>query len=102
MSKNSPSDFLLINIGLLRRFRVPTSNVDLLKEGAWKSYSGVWPQVDKLQKLGLITWAYTDSAEGKLGSHLKKFYILTRKGRILLALFSENEENANLLEAIDW
>jgi hypothetical protein len=98
--RTTGSKFLLINIGLLRRFRTATAVVDLFNDGSWKSYSGVWPQISKLLKLGLIVWVYSNINAGDWGSHRKKFYVLSRKGRILLALFPEKGVvDEGLLEA---
>ena len=96
MRKSSPGDFLRINIVLLRRFGTPTSAFDLFRAGAGNNYSGVFSQVNKLLKLGLITWAFTGSS---CKGGVKKFWVLTKKGRLLLELFPEKETDDSLLEA---
>ena len=99
MNRLSPSKFLRINIGLLRRFQIPTSAFDLYREGAWKSYSGVFPQVHKLIEWELITWIHTDHT-GR-GSGVKKFWVLTERGRRLLELFPEEDVDDGLSEAAE-
>jgi|GEM_PF-3026708 DNA-binding PadR family transcriptional regulator len=83
-----PKGFLVINLKLLRRFQVPTATWDLVKDGTWKTYSGAFPQVEKLKNLGLIALAYADRT--KRGKP-KNLYALTKKGKLLLELFPENE-----------
>ena len=88
------SEFLMVNMGLLRCFQEPTSAYELFRCGAWRSYSGIHPQVVKLRNLGLITLAFTGRTERNSG--VKKFWVLTEKGRVLLKLFSEESEEAGL------
>jgi len=76
---------LIVNLDLLRCFREPTSPFELFKHFG-VSYPYIHGQLGKFQDLGLVTLAY-DGKSSKGG--LKKFFVLTRKGRILLALFSE-------------
>jgi hypothetical protein len=98
MNKASISQFLPINIGVLRRFQTSTCPFDFFKEGVWKSYSGVYPQVQKLSELGLITWVHTGRNSRGCGN--KKFY-MTLKGQSFLELFPEDEEADSLWEAIE-
>ncbi len=87
---------LNVNLDLLRCFREPTSPFELFKHcGA--SYPCIHGQLSKFQDLGLVTLAYTGKSSK---NSIKKFFVLTKKGRILLALFSENGEDDALLEAV--
>lgn len=97
MRKSPHGDFLIINIALLRQFKRPTSTYDLFKDGLWSSYTGVFKQVVRLLDLGLITQVFTvASAKGGV----KKLYVLTRIGEILVALFPESGGfDKGLLEA---
>jgi hypothetical protein len=88
---------LTVNLCLLRCFREPISPYEVLKH-CGVSYPGIHRELGKFQDLGLVTLAYTGkSSKGGL----KKFFVLSKKGRILLALFSEDgQEDDALLEAV--
>jgi hypothetical protein len=79
---------LSFNIGLLRRFCEPVSVYDLFKSSDGQCYSAFFKAVRKLLDLGLITLAYS---EGSSRNGIKKFWVLSSKGKVLLELFPEDE-----------
>jgi hypothetical protein len=98
MKKAADGKFLLINIELLRCFQEPTSAFEIFQCGSWCTYSSVHRQVSKLLDLGLITLACTGYTLRHSG--VKKFWVLTKKGQLLLELFPEKESDDSLLEAV--
>jgi hypothetical protein len=88
----SSTKFLKINLSLLRRFEEPTNIFDLFSSGLYCSYSDAWCNVKKLLNLELIAFGYLGKTK-KMGSPVKKFYVLSGKGKELLGLFPEDPED---------
>lgn len=87
-----------LNFNLLCCFRTPQSPWDLQQQFDF-CYTAIFKEIRKFQRLGLITSAY-NAKSSKNG--LKTFYVLTKKGQVLLELFPQGAERTDLLDAISY
>lgn len=85
--KKQPSDWVSIDLRLLRALKQPISCYELSMSG-FGLYSAVVRSIKKHERLGLV--AVSEAGLSVKGGP-KKFWVLTDKGRSLLKLFSEGD-----------